>query len=186
MKNVAYLIKYSSMLTQYKLISTSSARFHMVPIKKEHADLVLNLFNTKGWLEFIGDRNIHSLKDAEVFIQNAENNPNACLWIISLNDNLAKHIGLVTLIKRDYLNYPDIGYALMPNFMGKGIAFEAVKSILNAIIETNEFNQLFAITLPQNFSSLKLLDRLQFKFEKEIIDKNEMLHLYKLDIAIIE
>lgn len=153
------------------------------PIKKQDAGFVKHLFNTKGWLEYIGDRNIHSIKDAEVFISNAENNPNACLWAIFLNENLTKPIGLVTLIKRDYLDYPDIGYALLPHYMGKGMALEGVNTVINAIVKTNEFNQLLAISLPHNVASLKLLERLHFIFEKEITDKNEVLNLYQLKLA---
>jgi ribosomal-protein-alanine N-acetyltransferase len=68
----------------------------------------LELFNTSGWLKYIGDRNIHTALDAEKFIEKAVDNANACIWTIKLKDNTALPIGIITLIKREYLFYPDI------------------------------------------------------------------------------
>jgi ribosomal-protein-alanine N-acetyltransferase len=89
----------------------------------------LELFNTSGWLKYIGDRNIHTALDAEKFIEKAVDNANACIWTIKLKDNTALPIGIITLIKREYLFYPDIGYALLPQWMNFGFALEASSTL---------------------------------------------------------
>lgn len=39
-------------------------------------------------------------------------------------------IGLVTLIKRDYLDFNDIGFAFLPTYFSNGYAYEATKTVL--------------------------------------------------------
>jgi RimJ/RimL family protein N-acetyltransferase len=40
------------------------------------------------------------------------------------------------LLKRDELDYPDLGYALLPDFCGKGYAIEASSSLINTEMDT--------------------------------------------------
>jgi len=83
----------------------------------------------------------------------------------------------MTLIKRDFLIYPDIGYALLPNYMHKGYAKEAIFTILQELKYANYFEKINAITLLENEKSVSLLMKLNFKFENEILDHSELLHL---------
>lgn len=161
-----------------KTISIESKRLVVKPIALNDAPFIIKLFNTSGWLKYIGDRNIHTVKEAELFIQNAINNNDAALWIIWQKDAPRNAIGMVTFIKRDYLVCPDIGYALMPDTMQRGYALEAVDEMLKAILKTNAYDKIHAITLPHNERSMNLLTKLNFKFEKEIINKEELVHLY--------
>lgn len=41
-----------------------------------------------------------------------------------------KPIGACGLLKREALDYPDLGYAFLPEFWGKGYAMEAADAIL--------------------------------------------------------
>jgi RimJ/RimL family protein N-acetyltransferase len=165
-------------LINVKTISIESKRLVVKPIALNDAPFLIKLFNTSGWLKYIGDRNIHTVKEAEIFIQNAINNNDAALWIIKKRDAPYLAVGMVTFIKRDYLNSPDIGYALMPDTMQMGYALEAIDEMLKAILKTSTYDKINAITLPHNERSIKLLTKLNFKFEKEIINKEELLHLY--------
>jgi RimJ/RimL family protein N-acetyltransferase len=91
-------------------------------------------------------------------------------------------LGIITLIKRDYLNFPDIGYALLPNAMGFGYAYEATQVVINDIKTNSLFESLNAITLIENASSINLLEKLNFNFEKEIFENNESLSIYSLSL----
>jgi ribosomal-protein-alanine N-acetyltransferase len=170
------------MLNIFKNLTVKTNRLVITPLKIHDAAFVLTLFNTKDWLEFIGDRNIHSLKAAEQYIYSVLENNNACLWTICKKDKTSDPIGLVTLIYRDYLAHPDIGYALLPSFYGNGFAFEAVHEMINTLASHKIFEKIAAISLPNNSHSLNLLEKLNFNYIGEINDKNELLLHYQYQI----
>src|SRR5690606_23924723 len=113
------------------------------PLSASDSLFILELLNTEGWITYIGDRNINSQEDALSYIQNIRENPNAFYWVIVLKETNTA-IGLVTLIKRDYLDIRDIGFALLPIYSGQGHALEATKAILNTLNE-----DIAAITLAE-------------------------------------
>ena len=159
-----------------------SERLIISPIAIKDAAFVQQLFNTKGWLKYIGDRNIHSIKEAENFIHNAMANTNAVILTITIKEKPTQLAGIITLIKRDYLNFPDIGYALLPKAMGFGYAHEATLAVINDIKTNSLIEQLNAITLIENAPSINLLKKLNFNFEKEIFENNETLCIYSLPL----
>jgi RimJ/RimL family protein N-acetyltransferase len=70
------------------------------------------------------------------------------------------------LLKRDELPEPDIGFALMPDFWNKGFAFEAAAAVLQDAHDRLKLQRILAITSLDNDASIKLLERLGFKFER--------------------
>jgi len=142
----------------------------------EDAAFILELFNSPGWLQFIGDRQIHTLSDAEKYIQGIQIKTNVKYYVVQhLEQNLS--IGLITLIKREYLEHPDLGFAFLPQFTGHGFALEASSLMLTYI--QNVFSEVFAITIPENKSSIKLLGKLGFHFVGNVPQQEEVLHLFR-------
>ncbi len=142
---------------------------------------ILELVNTQGWIEFIGDKKIHSLDDATAYIQKINANQNIIYWTAKLKATRSS-IGLVTFIKRDYLSHHDLGFAFLPNFNAKGFAYEATRAVLTYLMERKAFETILAISLHYNTRSIKLLQKLGFKYEKEVQNENDALHLYKLEL----
>ena len=90
--------------------------------------------NSKGWLEYIGDRKVYSESDAIRYIKNRiapqfERLGFGNYTIIRKADNVK--IGTCGLYDREGIDGIDIGYALLPQFFGKGYAFEAVNELKN-------------------------------------------------------
>ncbi|UKJ06610.1 GNAT family N-acetyltransferase [Solitalea lacus] len=139
------------------------------------------LVNTPGWIRFIGDKNIKSLKDAINYIQKIINSPNINYWVVSLKETCLP-IGVVTLIKRDYLDHSDIGFAFLPQYAKNGYAFEAATLVLRDVISNPLHTRILATTLKGNLNSIKLIERLGLKFEKVISVENESLQLYSAEI----
>ena len=171
------------MLQLIKNKKVLSTRLSISPITLKAAPFVRTLFNTSGWLKYIGDRNIHSIAAAENFISSAICNTNAAIWTISKQEIETLPLGIITLVKRDFLSQPDIGYALLPNAMKMGYAKESTLAVIDEIKSTNFVEHIYAISLENNIQSLNLLNKLHFNFEKEIIQDNEALHLYKLELT---
>jgi len=140
---------------------------------------ILELVNTKSWLDFIGDRNIGTPSDASAYIQKILDNPNVTYWVVRLA-NEKTTIGLVTFIKRDYLEYHDIGFAFLPGYAGKGYAHEATVAVMNNLLQDYKSSHIQATTVPQNIRSIALLKKLGLGFEKEIEIENEKLHVYSV------
>jgi RimJ/RimL family protein N-acetyltransferase len=88
-------------------------------------------------------------------------------------------IGMCGIIKRDNMENPDIGFALLPASYGKGYAVEIANATLSYAIHELGIPKVAAITLPGNIKSIKLLERIGFKLIKTInSDNNEELLLY--------
>jgi RimJ/RimL family protein N-acetyltransferase len=142
------------------------------------SEFMFELLNTEGWINNIGNRNINTLADATSYIEKINSNPNYLYLVFRLKET--KHpLGLVTLIKRDYLEDCDIGFALLPQFQNKGFAFEASSKFMEVIVKDGQINKVVAITLPDNLNSIKLIEKLGLNYEKTITENGVKLSVYK-------
>ncbi len=157
--------------------SLTTDRLIVEPLTQRHSNFIFELVNTEGWITYIGDRHVNSPADATAYIQKILSNPNIVYWVVSRKED-ATPIGIVTFIKRDYLQHPDIGFAFLPNVSNNGYAFEATSAVLNSLRVSNAFENILATTIPENKNSIKLLNKLGLYFEREIDVNQEILHIY--------
>ncbi|WP_233269284.1 GNAT family N-acetyltransferase [Myroides phaeus] len=155
-------------------------RLHIEELAYADASFILNLVNTEGWLKYIGNRNIYTLFEAAIYIQSILDNRNFKFWTVKLK-NSNKSIGLISIIKREYLHYPDLGFAFLPEYTHLGYAFEATNIIVKQAQIQQKYNTLLATTLPTNHHSIKLLKKLGFLNLQQIEVKNEKMNLYILN-----
>lgn len=149
----------------------------MSPLTKDDYLFIYQLVNTEGWLKFIGNRNIASPDFAYEYVLAILDNEKVHYWVARLQDTQTP-IGIITYIQRDYLEFPDIGFAFLPEFSSKGYAFEATKAVLSALIEQEKLSYILATTIPSNERSIHLLKKIGLDFEREIIVGEEVLQLY--------
>ncbi len=157
-----------------------SERLELSPLTGNDHSFILELVNAPGWLQFIGDRNIRTEDDAKAYILKINENPQIRYWKVTLRSE-QKPIGIITWVKRDYLEYPDIGFAFLPDFEGKGYAAEATRYIMYSVPEISQDDKILAITTERNHRSVKLLEKLKFCFDGEIETDGKMLLQYSLD-----
>ena len=155
----------------------TTQRLTLSPIIEDDYNFMRTLVNTRGCLEFIGDRKVHSAEDAIKYVQKIKKTKDLIYWVVRLKDNNTA-IGIISFLKRSYLEYFDIGFAFLPEFYGYGYAYEAAKEVLSIVSKKSEHSKVLATTVPQNTNSIKLLTKLGFHFEKEIEIQNEKLHVY--------
>ncbi|MBD2699377.1 GNAT family N-acetyltransferase [Spirosoma sp. BT702] len=134
----------------------------------EDAPFILELLNTPGWLQFIGDRGIRSLDDANAYIQNNalknyEELGYGPYLIFHKADN--QPIGMSGLFKRETLEYPDVGFALMPDYMANGYGYEAASAVIEYANKTLRLPRVYGITNPNNHLSIRLLKKLGMSLE---------------------
>lgn len=137
----------------------------------DDADFILNLLNTPGWLQYIGDKNVRTPEDAVSYLENGpiksykENGFG--LWMLLLK-NRNTPIGMCGLINRDSLDDIDIGFALLPEYSNLGYGYEIAQATMNYANDTLGIKKIVAITNSNNISSIKLLNKLGLQFEKKI------------------
>jgi [ribosomal protein S5]-alanine N-acetyltransferase len=159
-------------------------RLFLRELSLDDAIFIFRLLNTEGWLKFIGNRNIVSLGDAKNYIKNGplvsyKMHGFGLLLVIEKSSN--KPIGLCGLLQRDYLDNPDIGFAFLPEFSKMGYAFEAADAVMGQALEVFGKKILYATVMNYNHSSIKLLLKLGFTFQKVIVVNNEELDLYQFE-----
>ena len=157
--------------------STTTQRLSIERLALHNNKFIRELVNTEGWIQFIGNRSIYSDMNATTYIQKIIDNPNLNYWVVQLKDTKTE-IGLITFIKRDYLDHHDIGFAFLPNFQHHGYAYEASHAILDSILAKDNCTHVLATTIPENTKSIALLKKLGLSFEKEIEPNNVKLWVY--------
>jgi [ribosomal protein S5]-alanine N-acetyltransferase len=163
--------------------NTSTTRLHLNLLCRQDGNFIIQLLNSKGWIEYIGDRNVHTSEEAEAYIDKILGSKNIFYWIVRIKDGSIP-IGLVSFIKREYLDHFDIGFAFLPEYSRCGYAYEATKEILSMLSLHPVHNQILATTVPGNKSSINLLTKLGFSFKKEQIVGDQSLHIYTNAVTI--
>lgn len=156
------------------IISTS--RLELREICEDDAPFILELLNTPSWLKFIGDRNLHSIEDAKKYIINrlipSYRIFGFGFYLTKLTENNTS-IGICGIVKRDFLEHIDIGFAFLPQYEGKGYGYESASAVMEYAQKTLEITTIAGITNSNNKSSIALLEKLGLKFQKMILLPNE-------------
>lgn len=151
-------------------------RLQLCKITPNDVEFIFELLNTPTWLQYIGDKGIKTPADACNYIitgpMASYNKHGFGLWLIKLKQEQVP-IGMCGLIKRDYLENVDIGYALLPQYTGKGYAYEAAKATLDYATINLALNKVVAFTDKDNEHSISLLKKLGMSFEKMITIPND-------------
>ncbi len=140
------------------------------------APFILELLNTPTWLQFIGDRNVHSIEDAENYLRNGtlkSYKENGFGFYAVVEKSETKIIGMCGLIKRDTLPDIDIGFAFLPDLIGKGFGYEAASATLAYAKNSLKIDRIIAIVNPDNEKSIGLLKKIGMTFEKMTLFENE-------------
>lgn len=68
-------------------------------------------------------------------------------------------------MKRDFLQYPDIGFAVLPEYFGRGYAYQSSIMLLNLARDEFLLTAVSAFTGLDNIVSQNLLAKLGFHFQ---------------------
>src|SRR5690349_1263235 len=162
-----------------------SERILLRPFTLEDVEFIVELLNTDGWIRYIGDRNVKTIEQARNYLLNGpmksyETNG----FGLSLAELKINHtpIGMCGLLKRDYLDHADIGFAFLPDYTGKGYAYEITTEIIGYGLKKLQMEKILAITLPENSAPIKLLENTGFRYDNNFItpDTGEELYLYSI------
>ena len=154
------------------------------------ADFMRRLLNSPKFIKYIGDRKVRSIDEAQHFIRDRYRKTYEVhgygLYVVELKaDGKGEQIGICGFVRRDSLPAPDLGFAFLPEYEGKGFGFESANALLKFGRETLKFNEVLAITTVDNEASGRLLTKLGFAFEKQTeTSEGEILNRYKIVLTI--
>ena len=146
-------------------------RLAMRELRGSDAPFILRLLNDPAWLRYIGDRGVRTVEGAREYLETRMISMYARLgfglWMVEPRTGGAP-MGICGLVKRDQLPEVDLGFAFMPEFRGKGHAYESALAVRDHATRALGLRRLLAITSPANADSVRLLERLGFAREREM------------------
>src|SRR5262245_51998217 len=113
---------------QAPTVVSETARLRLRELTSEDAAFIYELVNEPAWIQWLGDRNVHSLDDARRYIANGPVASYAKhgfgLWAVEQKAS-GEPVGMCGLVKRATLAHADLGFALLARHRGHGYAREA-------------------------------------------------------------
>ncbi len=151
--------------------SFETDRLLIEPLTKADAPHLLALMNTPKWIKNIGDRNVHTVADAEAYIEEKitpqfERLGFGNYKVTRKSDG--QFLGNCGLYDRPGLEGVDIGFAFLPAFEKKGYAFESAEKLRDEGFGQFGIKTISAITIPSNIASQKLIEKLGLTFVKMV------------------
>ncbi len=158
-------------------------RLYILKMDEGDYRFILNLLNSPSWLEHIGNRNIKTKANAKKYVregpQKSYDEHDFGLYKLCLKESL-EPVGMCGIIKREELDLPDLGYALLEDYQGQGFATEACESILIQAQKKFKMEKLLAIVSKRNMKSIQLLEAHGFVYQRNRsygLDENSQIYM---------
>lgn len=165
----------------------ATERLTLRPLTCEDDSFILKLVNEPAFIEHIGDKQVRTLEGARSYIESGPRASHAAhgfgLDRVDLSST-GQPIGMCGLLKRDNLPDPDVGYAFLPEFWSRGYASEAVRAVLDDAKQRLAFGRVAAVVSNENSASIRLLERLGFRFQRMFVfhEGEPEVRLYRIDL----
>ncbi|MFN8394477.1 MAG: GNAT family N-acetyltransferase [Bacteroidia bacterium] len=164
---------------KWKLI-LQTERLRLREAVPSDARFFYQLLRQPEWIRFVGDRGIHRVEDAQRYVTERLMPQYELrgygLWVVSLRGRQGG-IGICGLVRRDGLDAPDIGFALLNAHVGKGYIVEAAEAVMRYSFETLHLPKVFAITNADNERSVSVLQRIGMQEIEGVVLPGETMEL---------
>jgi RimJ/RimL family protein N-acetyltransferase len=163
-------------------------RLVLAKVTLKDAPFFFELMNSPKWIQFIGDRNIKSIKAAENHLKKTilkcYKEFGFGFYKVLLKSEDHRIIGISGLVKREELDDVDIGFGFLPGYEGKGYGFESAVEVLKLAKEKFNLSKVTAITVPANTNSIHLIEKLGLVYQKRInpFEDDEELMLFAIKL----
>ena len=149
----------------------TTQRLRLRWLSADDAGLLLSIWNDPAFVRHVGDRGIRTRDEAAQAFSDGPlklyNEYGYGPYRVSLLEN-DQAIGICGLFRRDNLDDPDVGFALLPEYCGKGYASEAAMAVVEHAKHSLRLPRLTAIVSPGNAASIGLIEKLGLRFERMI------------------
>jgi RimJ/RimL family protein N-acetyltransferase len=153
------------------MLVCETSRLIIRRLEESDAPFILRLLNEPSFLENIGDRGARSLDDARAYLAKGPfvsyERHGFGLFHVALKSG-GETIGMCGLLKRDWLDALDVGFAFLPEFWSKGYAYESSVGVIDWARRTFGVARVVGIVKPGNVGSIRVLEKLGMRFEREV------------------
>ena len=150
--------------------SLTTERLSLRWFTEADVELMLAVWNDPAFVRYVGDRGIRTLDEAEEALANGilatYRDHGYGPYRVATRDG-DRPMGICGLFKRDYLDDPDIGFGLLPEFCRAGFAYEASRAVLDEA-KRSGLERVTAIVSPDNAASIGLIDKLGMSFVERL------------------
>jgi RimJ/RimL family protein N-acetyltransferase len=141
----------------------TTERLRLRWFRDDDAAWLCRLLNEPSWLHNIGDRGVRDVAGAVTYVRERLAagywRDGFGFWLVERRDD-GERLGMCGLTQRDSLPEPDLGFAFLPEFHGRGYAREAAAACLRYAAHTLGLRTVLATTALHNVRSVHLLQTL--------------------------
>jgi len=159
-------------------------RLSLREVAADDAAFIYALYNEPSFHRYIGDKGVKDLGAAEKYIAanftKSYSDNGFGLWLVELKETESP-VGICGFVKRETLEFPDIGFAFRAEHERKGYGFESANASLEHAREHLGLTKILAIATKDNTASGKLLGKLGFSLDGDLpMPSGETLDLYSI------
>ena len=147
-------------------------RLRLCAVSVDDTALLLAVWNDPAFIRNVADRGIRTKEQAKEAIEGGAQKLFDDLgygpYCMSLRSS-GEMIGICGLFKRENLDDPDIGFAVLPEYCSKGYAGEAASAVVAYARDELGIVNLTAIVSPSNAASIGLIEKLGLQFERKLM-----------------
>jgi len=165
-----------------------TARLSLRLMELRDAAFILDLLNQESFIRQIGDKGVRNLADAGDYILKGPmlsyRRHGYGLYLTALRSPVPGPpgaplrappgaplrtseipIGICGLLRRDWLEHPDIGFAFLPQHAGQGYATESALAVMEHGRRVHGLKRIVGITAVDNHASIAVLQKIGLRYE---------------------
>ena len=155
-------------MTEWQL---ETERLYLRRVTLDDTDLMLAVWNDPAFIRNVGDRGVRTAEQAGEAMKSGtlklyEDYGYGPYSMVLKSDE--SQIGICGLFKRENLEDPDIGFAVLPDHCSRGYAGEAAFAVVAHARDDLGIHKLTAIVSPENAPSIGLIEKLGLSFDRMI------------------
>jgi [ribosomal protein S5]-alanine N-acetyltransferase len=158
------------------MLVLETARLRLRRLSGDDAPFMLQLLNDPSFIRNIGDRGVRDIEGARRYVMGgavASHEKHGYGFDLVELKSTGEAVGICGLVRRDYLDDPDIGYAFLPQFTGLGYAVESATAVLARARGELGLPRVLAIVSPGNERSIRVLTKIGLRYERMITPPGE-------------
>ncbi len=161
------------------ILKIETERLMLRALKQADAPEILKLRSDEQVQKYLDRPKMNNLKEAEKFIDKINTGIAENQWLYwgicqKSSNNIIGTICIWQFVKQPFK--ADIGYELLPEYQSLGIMSEALKAIIDHGFRLVKLEYLEGCTNKNNLSSIKLLEKNNFTFVKELSHEEKLDH----------
>jgi RimJ/RimL family protein N-acetyltransferase len=165
-------------------------RLRLSPVCEDDARLLLQIWNDPTFIHYVSDRGIRTVEQAQQAIRDGPVHLFATYgygpYRVERKSD-GQSIGICGFFQREFLDDPDLGYAILPGFRGEGYASEAARQVLVIAGVVFGLQRIMALIAPENAASIHVIEKLGFQFDRRCrIDADDDTLVYRFEFPADE